>query len=66
MAEKTPAQKEAQKRYMEKFAVARVRMTADKLLTVKSHAAAKGESLNEFLNRAIKETMQRDNEKPGE
>lgn len=29
---------------------------------VKTHAESKGESLNGFINRAIDETMQRDNE----
>ena len=29
--------------------------------TIKAHAESKGESLNGFVNRAIDETMQRDN-----
>ena len=29
--------------------------------TLKAHAEAQGESLNAFINRAINETMQRDN-----
>ena len=29
--------------------------------TVKAHAEARGESLNAFINRAINETMERDN-----
>ena len=33
---------------------------------IKDHAAAQGESMNEFIQRAIKETMQRDKEKPRE
>ena len=33
---------------------------------IKAHAAAHNESLNRFIKRAIKETMQRDNEQPGE
>ena len=33
---------------------------------IKAHAAARGESLNGFIARAIDETMQHDNEKPGE
>ncbi len=59
MAEKTPAQKKAQKKYMDKFVVARVRMEAEKLEAIKAHAAANGESLNGFINRAIEETMER-------
>ena len=32
---------------------------------IKAHAAARGESVNGFIQRAITETMARDNEKPG-
>lgn len=32
----------------------------------KEHAAKHGESLNGFINRAIRETMQRDNERDGQ
>lgn len=32
---------------------------------LKSHAESRGESLNGFINRAIKETVDRDNEKDG-
>lgn len=63
MAEKTLAQKQAQKRYMEKFAVARVRMEAERLEAVKAHAAAHGESLNGFIIRSILETISRDLER---
>ena len=34
----------------------------EKKETIQAHAAARGESLNGFVNRAINETMQRDNE----
>lgn len=63
MAEKTEAQKRAQKAYMEKFAVARVRMPRDKYEAVQAHAEAQGESVNGFINRAIEETMERDSHK---
>ena len=63
MAEKTPAQKKAQKQYMEKFVVARVRMEPEKLEAIKAHAAARGESLNAFIIRAIEEAIKRE---PGE
>lgn len=60
MPEKTEAQKRAQKNYMEKFAVARVRMEREQYEAVQAHAAAQGESVNAFINRAISETMERD------
>jgi hypothetical protein len=62
----TPAQKAAQQKYMEKFAVARVRMETEKSEAVKTHAAALGESVNAFINRAIDETIERDNAKARE
>lgn len=33
---------------------------------LKEHAAARGESVNSFINRAIREAMERDKEKPGD
>lgn len=64
MGEKTEAQKRAQKTYMEKFAVARVRMEREKYEAVQDYAAAQGESVNGFINRAISETMERDSGAP--
>lgn len=63
MPEKTEAQKRAQKTYMGKFAVASVRMEREQYEAIQAHAAAQGESVNGFINRAISETMQRDNGK---
>ncbi|MBM6924851.1 Arc family DNA-binding protein [Pseudoflavonifractor phocaeensis] len=60
MAEKTEAQKRAQRAYMERFAVARVRMEREKYEAVQAHAEAHGESVNSFINRAIAEAMERD------
>ena len=65
MPEKTEAQKRAQKAYMEKFAVARVRMEREKYDAVQAHAEARSESVNGFINRAIEETMERDKAAPG-
>ncbi len=62
MAEKTEAQKRAQRVYMDKFAVVQVRMERTAQETIKAHAAARGESVNGFINRAITETMERDKE----
>lgn len=60
MAEKTPAQKKAQKAYMEKFIVARVRMEKGQYKRVQDHTKIHGESVSAFLNRAAQETMERD------
>lgn len=60
MPEKTQAQKKAQKKYMERFAIARVRLPIDKYGQIQSHAEAQGESVNGFITRAIDETIERD------
>ena len=60
MPEKTEAQKRAQKAYMEKFAVARVRMEREKYEAVQAHAESHGQSVNSFINEAIDEKMERD------
>ena len=60
MAEKTAAQKRAQKAYMEKFAVARVRMDHEQYERVQAHADSQGESVNGFINRAIVNQMEQD------
>ena len=57
MPEKTDAQKKAQKKYMEKFMVAQVRMEREKYGRIQAHAAVQGESVNSFINRAIDQTM---------
>ena len=61
MAEKTEAQKRAQKNYMESFAVARVRLEKERYEAIQAHAQAHKESVNSFIKRAINETMERDN-----
>ena len=61
MAEKTEAQKRAQKAYMEKFVRVEFRTTSEKRSIIQAHAEAHGESVNGFINRAISETMERDN-----
>ena len=63
MAEKTEAQKRAQKAYMEKFVRVEIRMTADKRDAIQSHAESRGESVNGFINRAIEKQIERDNGK---
>ena len=57
---KTDAQERAQKAYMSKFVEVKVRMTPERRTAVQAHARAQGESTTAFINRAIDETMQRD------
>ena len=59
---KTPAQKKAQAAYMEKFSRISVRVTPDQHERIKAHAAARKESTNEFVLRAIDSQIERDNE----
>lgn len=62
MAEISEAQKRAQRKYMEKYVEVKVRMTPEQRTTVQSHAQRMGESATVFINRAINETMERDQE----
>ena len=54
----------AQNKYISK-AYDRINLTVNKgeKDTIKAHAEAQGESVNGFINRAIKETMERDKAK---
>ena len=65
MAEKTEAQKRAQKAYMEKFVRVQVRLEPDRYEGVKAHAEAHGQSVNGFINEAIDEKMERDKTEAG-
>ena len=55
MPTKTEAQKKAQRKYMENVATIEI---------IQAHAEAHSESVNGFINRAISETMERDNGAP--
>ena len=57
MPEKTEAQKKAQKKYMSKFVRLEFRTTAEQRDIIQAHAAALGESVSMFINRAITEAM---------
>lgn len=59
--EKTEAEKKAQKKYMSKFTIINVRMEPEKKQILQEHAESQGESVNAFINRAIDETIERDN-----
>ena len=60
MAEKTEAQKRAQRTYMEKFVRVEIRMSPEQREAVQAFSDAHGESVNAFINRAIAEAMERD------
>lgn len=56
------AQQKAVSKYMkENYDELKARIPKGQKETIKAHAEAKGESLNAFINRAISETMERDN-----
>lgn len=55
------AQRKATDKYLEKFDEMRVRVPKGQKDIVKAHAETQGESLNAFINRAITETIDRDN-----
>lgn len=61
-----PSQNAAQKRYMEGKVAIRTIVSQDERDDIQAHAAARGESLNVFLRRAIAETMERDKESAGD
>lgn len=49
----TDAQARASKKYMEKFSVARVRMEKERYEALQAAAAASGDSVNVYINKAI-------------
>lgn len=58
----TEARARANRKYMEKYVEVKVRMTPEQRSTVQAHAQKMGESATVFINRAINETMKRDQE----
>ena len=60
------AQQRAVSKYMkENYDVYQIRMPKGQKDIIKAHAEAHSESVNGFINRAIEETMQRDNAASG-
>ena len=56
------AQQKAVAKYMkENYDIYQIRMPKGKKETIKAHAEQNGESLNGFINRAIDETMKKEN-----
>ena len=62
----TPAHAKAHKKYMGEFVELRARVSYEERDKIQAHAAARGESVNSFLRRAISEAMARDREGGGE
>lgn len=60
------AQRRATDKYLEKFDEVRTRMPKGQKAVIQAHAEGRGESVNGFINRAILETMERDNAATGE
>lgn len=58
------AQKKASIKYLEKLDEIRIRMPKGQKDIIKAHAEDHSESVNGFINRAIEETMERDNGAP--
>ncbi len=59
----TAAQKKAAEKYLkESVEDIRIRVPKGKKAIVKAHAEQQGESMNQFVIRAINETMERDTE----
>lgn len=55
------AQQRAVNKYMkENYDEIKIRIPKGKKELIKAHAAAQGESVNGFINRAVDETMERD------
>lgn len=64
MSKYSQAQNKATQKYIKNnYDDIRVRTDKGEKEKIKAHAATKGESLNGFINRAISETMERDNNK---
>lgn len=56
----TEAEKRAVKKYHAKFDELKLRVPAGEGAAIKAHAQARGETTNEFIKRAVKETMARE------
>ena len=57
----TEARARANAKYIAQFVEIKVRTTPERRDEIKAHAAARGESVNGFIGRAIAETIDRDN-----
>lgn len=65
MAIKSDAQRRAVAKYNgANYEQTQVRFPKGRKEEIKAHAASRGESVNAFINRAVSETIQRDNVAP--
>ncbi len=58
----TKAHLEGNKKYLQTLDEIKIRVPKGQKAEIQAHAEARGESLNGFIKRAIKETIQRDEE----
>lgn len=58
----TEAQKRATAEYMKDKSTIRAVVTLERKAFIETHASARGESVSEFVNRAIDEAIKRDKE----
>lgn len=59
------ARKRANQKYIDKQGEIKVRVSKERKAEIQTHAEARGESVNGFINRAISEAMERDSTAPG-
>lgn len=62
----TPAQNDAQKRYMQGKVAIRAIVSQDERDAIQDAAKAAGQSINAYTRQAIQERMERDQKKAGE
>lgn len=54
------SRKRANQKYIDKQGEIKVRVSKERKVEIQTHAEAQGESVNGFINRAIDEAMERD------
>ena len=59
----TEAQRRAREKWLEKIEEIKFRVPKEEKKTIQEHAAKQGESVNAFINRAVHETIERDEQK---
>ena len=59
----TDAQRRAREKWEEKIGEIKFRVPKETKEEIQEHAAKQGESVNAFINRAVREAMERDNKK---